>query len=199
MQNTRYTYMRKHQLGSMFNPCSHGQLQRVDAHHWSWSWLSVFWRVFFLLNFFPCVSLLWFCFQLSLPRMSWFVHVLSVVRAIMFNWGILFYSKWPFGQSQHTSKKSNLSHWWTVYLWVEWSRSENASGKFSVECEGLPGVHAEELQRRKAGKMSKRSPEKPTRHRSLPHILWSTDHTDILFRGGNTRTLASDTWWVVFK
>ena len=35
---------------------------------------------------------------------------------------------------------------------------------------------------------SKQSPEKRT-HRSLSHEWWSTDDTDILFRGENTRTL----------
>ena len=37
--------------------------------------------------------------------------------------------------------------------------------------------------------------------RSLSHYRWSTDDTDILFRGGNTRklTLASHSWAVLFQ
>ena len=47
-------------------------------------------------------------------------------------------------------------------------------------------------------RMSKQSPEERT-PRSLSHERWSTDDTDILFRGGNTRTLASHSWAVLFQ
>ena len=46
--------------------------------------------------------------------------------------------------------------------------------------------------------MSKQSPEERT-PRSLSHERWSTDDTDILFHGGNTRTLASHSPAVLFQ
>ena len=52
--------------------------------------------------------------------------------------------------------------------------------------------YSEELQRTKAGKMSKQSPEKrESPNGSLSHDLWNTYDMDIVFHGGNTRTLAS--------
>ena len=73
--------------------------------------LTVFWRAFF--------------FQILSLRLTPFVHLstevrccvshstvcswLGVVWAMMFNRGILFYSKWPFGQSQHIKEKQSFS------------------------------------------------------------------------------------------
>ena len=109
-----------------------------------WSWLS-FDGLFF--NFFPGVSssLLLLIFQLKFVAAyvmicSW----LGVVRAMMFNRSILFYSKWFFCQSKHIKKENNLSHWWTVHLWIEWTCSEKARAKFRVsaerECPGNAGL-----------------------------------------------------------
>ena len=131
---------------SMLIPCSHGQLQRVVYMHVIERLIkTVFWRAFFF-HFFPCVSFLLFIFQLKFVAAyvmvcSW----LGVVRAMMFNRGILFYSKWPFGQSQHIKKKSNLSHWWTVHTWIEWTNAwirskRESSSKVHQRGARMPGL-----------------------------------------------------------
>ena len=103
-----YTSTRRPQLSSMFIPCSHGQLQRnvymhfIELEHdclltwFFFQFLSLRITLFVLLSTFTVAAYVMVC--------SW----LGVVRAMMFNRGILFYSKWPFVQSQRISKKSNL-------------------------------------------------------------------------------------------
>ena len=95
----------------------------------------------------------------------------------------------------------------TNFLLVEgtygsWRRL-NAAFETGVQVDKGPGAHGYPLLWRAAADnsrnwMSKPSPEKRT-HRSLSHERWSTDDTDILFRGANTRTLASHSWAVLFQ
>ena len=85
--------------------------------------MIVFWRAFFPISFLASHS---FCSSFNFRcRVCHGMFVIQCNENIMFSRGILFYSKWPFGQRQHISKKNNLFHWRAIHLWVEWSRSKN--------------------------------------------------------------------------
>ena len=156
----KYT-TRKPQMSSMFIPCSHGQLQRymqmhvIEIDHDCL--LPAFF--FFSISFFASHS---FCFFVLLSTfVATYVMVyswLNEVRAMLFSrggggegegegeggGGRVFFSiqSGLFGQSQHNSKKNNLSHRRAIHLWVDWSRSEKAQAKFSAEreCPGNAGL-----------------------------------------------------------
>ena len=127
--------------------------QYVD-HEWTWSWLS-FDRLFF--------------FQFLPLRLNLFVLLSTFVAAyiVVCSWlicsecndvqpGHSFYSKWPFGPSQHISKKSNLSHWWTVHFWVEWSRSKKARAKLVRSANAQAGQLVEKCFDRMRGHLARR-------------------------------------------
>ena len=71
---------------------------------------------------------------------------LSVVRAMMFDRGIICYSKMAFWSKQTPfHKKQSFFHWWTAHLWVERSRSEKARTKRSARsanARAVPGCQA---------------------------------------------------------
>ena len=135
----------------------------IDACHWTWSWLSMSSATGFF--FFQFLSLrLTLCVLLSTFLAAYVVVCswLCVVRAMVFNRGIFLFrmafwwkvkvkvsyltsvAKQAKTAFLHISKKSNLSHWWTVHLWVEWSWSEKARAKFSAEreCPGNAGLES---------------------------------------------------------
>ena len=125
-------------------------------------------------------------------------------------------------QERPSGKLSSRGACCFSWSWSWWFRRYQSSDKLSfgrgnvwkltaaqrsfrtgVQVDKRPGAHGYPLLWRAAvdnsrNWMSKQSPEKRT-HRSLSHERWNTDDTDILFSGGNTRTLASHSWAVLFQ
>ena len=112
---------------------------RVDACHWTVDH--------------DC-HLTGFFFQILSLRVTPFVHLstevrccvshrtecswLGVVWAMLFNRGILFYSKWPFGQSQHIKEKQSFSFVNSSSLdWVNMKRE--SSSKVHQRGARMPG------------------------------------------------------------
>ena len=125
-----YTYKRRPGVACAFRlaPMARcrGSCRCMSLNGWSW----------------PSFDGLFF-FQILSLRVTPFVHLstevrccvshrtvcswLGVVWAMMFNRGILFYSKWPFGQSQHIKEKQSFSFVNSSSLdWVNMKRESSS-------------------------------------------------------------------------
>ena len=136
-----YTYKRRPGVACSFRlapmaSCRGASCRCISLNGWSWlSFDGLFFQILSLrLTPFVHLSTEVGCCVSHSTVCSW----LGVVWAMMFNRGILFYSKWPFGQSQHIKEKQSFSFVNSSSLdWVNMNRE--SSSKVHQRGARMPG------------------------------------------------------------